>query len=822
MGARPRARGGAASALALALFVLAGLASAVAGHQQHQEAAPLRPQQVLNGVPVLTDEEGGAATNASFRSGGVLSGPTEVEGNALANGTSAADALAAGSTMAGFAPLAAPQNNTINLQNFTERVEKKNLPREEQVKDIAYGPVDRMRLQGLAELLSHLDFLDLQLAALEKNETSLSTFLLDANTYRNFTGLLSGLDVATQVQIETASNFFADSRCYFPLNGSPTVDSDEWMFYLARRAMAYKVREEGGGEEEDGRTDNAKAADLSLTMGGEVASSSSVATEALLEEREMELWPVFSIICTNETFNIPSWLGTFEWMNDLVSSISTPVSVISQGTLPESVGNLTKLTTLSLHGKVRGEIPPTLGKLQELTSLLLQGNELIGTIPKELGNCSSLRLLWLNDNQLTGAIPDSLANLTSLTSLHLQDNQLTGTLSPALLDLEKEMGNSFLIQGNPLWVDYTSAKILANSGKAPALAGWEIALIVVAAGLATATLAISISWSVRRTRMRRQASLRKSQLEMGDFDDDDHAMFSINRKDLKLVKLVGRGTYGSVFEAKWNDVAVAVKIMNVMDPQMHSREDSRRFIKTFEQEVEYLSQVNHKNIVRLHGYSLASPHVYIVQELMQKNLSQLLREKGYRPDDLRILEIIEDIADGLAYLHPRIVHCDLKPQNILIDAKGRAKIADFGISKRKQGTFIQFTKHTHVPGSVIYMAPECFNAPQEVGEKCDVFSLAMVWWECYAGEEPWDELPNPIAVVNAVAVKDRRPQIPDGMMPPQVSKLIAKCWDTDYHKRPSCAEIKKLCALMRDDLLAERAESRNGHLTPSGQGSRTV
>merc|ERR1719421_1734944 len=124
--------------------------------------------------------------------------------------------------------------------------------------------------------------------------------------------------------------------------------------------------------------------------------------------------------------------------------------------------------------------------------------------------------------------------------------------------------------------------------------------------------------------------------------------------------------------------------MNVMDPQMHSREDSRRFIKTFEQEVEYLSQVNHKNIVRLHGYSLASPHVYIVQELMQKNLSQLLREKGYRPDDLRILEIIEDIADGLAYLHPRIVHCDLKPQNILVDAKGRAKIADFGISKRKQ------------------------------------------------------------------------------------------------------------------------------------------
>ena len=131
--------------------------------------------------------------------------------------------------------------------------------------------------------------------------------------------------------------------------------------------------------------------------------------------------------------------------------------------------------------------------------------------------------------------------------------------------------------------------------------------------------------------------------------------------------------------------------------------------------MEYLSQFKHTNIVKLYGYSLVSPHVYIVQELLCQNLSQVTRSDKYKPNDLKILSYIKDIATGLSYLHPRIVHCDLKPQNILLTEEGQAKIADFGISKGKQGTFIQFTKHAHVPGSVIYMAPECFNSPEEVG-----------------------------------------------------------------------------------------------------------
>mmetsp|Transcript_845 Transcript_845/g.1510 ORF Transcript_845/g.1510 Transcript_845/m.1510 type:complete len:745 (-) Transcript_845:53-2287(-) len=680
-----------------------------------------------------------------------------------------------------------------NLQNFTERGDllddesttSSSLRKEKKRRENAIGPVDRMRLSGLKELLSHLNFIDLQLDKIEANQsTSLSNFLRDEDNYRNFTLILSGLDVSTQLQIEKASMFFSETKCLSPPSGRNDVNIDEWMFYLARRAERFQQRRE----------------DVTMDQ----------ADDAVDDEL---FWEQFPINCVNETFTIPSWLGKFDWLNDLIVSVSNPVYVNSKGQIPESVGNLTKLTTFSLQGEVTGQIPKSFGKLQRLNNLMLNSNKLIGPIPEELGNCSRLYKLWLNDNQLTGSIPDTLANLTNLKSLHLQDNQLTGGLTPALAEMEQRMGKEFLLYGNPISEDAFKATLIATGSP---LQGWEIALIVVAAGLAAATIAISVSWAVRRNRLLKAASRRKGQLEMGDFDDDGiNTMFSINRKDLKLVKLVGRGTYGSVFEANWNTTPVAVKIMNVMDPQMHSREDSRRFIKTFEQEVEYLSQVNHKNIVKLYGYSLASPHIYIVQELMTHNLSEMTHAKDYVPDDIHILKIIENIAEGLSYLHPRIVHCDLKPQNILLNAAGVAKIADFGISKKKQGTFIQFTKHTHVPGSVIYMAPECFNAPEEVGEKCDVYSLAMIIWECYTGVEPWEELPSPISVVNAVAVQGRRPYIPEAI-PPEVAKLIRKCWCTDYHMRPSCAEVAKLCHLMVEDIILQNSPSG----TLEGKGKR--
>ena len=91
----------------------------------------------------------------------------------------------------------------------------------------------------------------------------------------------------------------------------------------------------------------------------------------------------------------------------------------------------------------------------------------------------------------------------------------------------------------------------------------------------------------------------------------------------------------------------------------------------------------------------------------------------------------------------------------------------------------------------------------------------MIIWECYTGCEPWEELPSPISVVNAVAVQNRRPLMPKNV-PVDVSRLIRKCWCTEAYKRPSCGEIAKLCQLMIQD--------RKTAMDPAGleKGRRTA
>ena len=531
-------------------------------------------------------------------------------------------------------------------------------------------------------------------------------------------------------EINTAATFLADSKCYFPLNGKVDTDVATWRYYLATRARLTNETDPFGG------------------MG-------DVAVENIP-------WAQFPLICTNDTFTVPPWLGSFEWMNHLVISIATSDGVRSVGTLPESIGNLSELTSINLSGGIGGTLPRSLGRLTNLAALLLPGNALVGEIPEEIGMCENLSRLWLNQNGLSGVIPASLANLTKIQEVMLYDNALVAPLAPELLTLQQRLGQDFQFQGNPVWESMKedpSAVARANA----TLEGWEVAIIVLASCLAAATLVVSVSWAVRRANggahggsVPSQASLSLScvgshagastqsrgkkewaaslphgspggpggpgesrpegrgvggvggDMEEGgmpppmgasvasdgtvvidtdafpgpsmDGDGTSNAkhlaMLSINRKDLRLVKLIGRGSYGTVYEAEWSGKPVAVKIMNMADHTM-SREASRKIIRTFEQEVECLSHLRHDNIVRLFGYSLAPPHVYLVQELMARNLHELIyAPEGYQPDYMQILVIIREIARGLAYLHPRIVHCDLKPHNILLGDDGVAKVSE--------------------------------------------------------------------------------------------------------------------------------------------------
>jgi len=150
-----------------------------------------------------------------------------------------------------------------------------------------------------------------------------------------------------------------------------------------------------------------------------------------------------------------------------------------------------------------------------------------------------------------------------------------------------------------------------------------------------------------------------------------------------------------------------------------------------------------------------------------------------------LLGIAADVAEALAYLHPRVVHRDLKAQNVLLDAAGRAKVCDFGIAKFKDRTFVSTVNGQ--AGTPAYMAPELFDGGQ-VTEKVDVYSFGILLWEMLTGRVPWSDVPSPMQVIYYVGVLGQRPPMPEACHP-GLQQLIQSCWAESPGQRPIFSEI---------------------------------
>merc|ERR1712199_130445 len=98
---------------------------------------------------------------------------------------------------------------------------------------------------------------------------------------------------------------------------------------------------------------------------------------------------------------------------------------------------------------------------------------------------------------------------------------------------------------------------------------------------------------------------------------------------------------------------------------------------------------------------------------------------------------------------------------ILLDGRGVAKVADFGVARMKSSTYLHTT---HGNGTPAYMSPECFGT-EKISEKSDVFSLGMILWECLTGETPWREETIPFQVVMLVGVEKKASSDPSRLPP---------------------------------------------------------
>ena len=198
---------------------------------------------------------------------------------------------------------------------------------------------------------------------------------------------------------------------------------------------------------------------------------------------------------------------------------------------------------------------------------------------------------------------------------------------------------------------------------------------------------------------------------------------------LEILELLGVGGMGTVYKARQKklDRLVALKILT-------EKTGERDFLERFEREGRLLAKLNHPNIVAVHDFGESDGLYYLLMEYVEGvNLRQAMREEKFTPD--QALAIVPAICDALFYAHTEgILHRDIKPENILLDTKGRVKIADFGISRFAENDVI--TKSGEMLGTPFYAAPEQLESAGSVDHRADIYSLGVVFYELLTGELP--------------------------------------------------------------------------------------
>jgi tRNA A-37 threonylcarbamoyl transferase component Bud32 len=220
---------------------------------------------------------------------------------------------------------------------------------------------------------------------------------------------------------------------------------------------------------------------------------------------------------------------------------------------------------------------------------------------------------------------------------------------------------------------------------------------------------------------------------------------------LEILQLIGQGGMGFVYKARQPKLErlVALKIL----PQSLAADPT--FAERFTREAQLLARLNHPNIVTIHDFGQANGLFYLIMEFVDGvNLRQAMQVGRFTPQ--QALAVVPRICDALQFAHNEgILHRDIKPENILLDSKGRVKIADFGIAKlvaietqvlaaSSPGASAEgrppgpptLTETGKTLGTPHYMAPEQLEHPEDVDQRADIYSLGVVFYEMLTGELP--------------------------------------------------------------------------------------
>ncbi|KAL1288782.1 hypothetical protein AAHE18_20G008700 [Arachis hypogaea] len=420
------------------------------------------------------------------------------------------------------------------------------------------------------------------------------------------------------------------------------------------------------------------------------------------------------------------------------------------GYLPGQVSLLKFIRQLDVSKNyLSGEIPENIGELVNLEYLNLQGNSFNGTIPSSLAMVKSLQHLDLSRNNLSGSIPTALQDLSLLEYLNVSFNMLDGEVPR-----KGVFGNSTAITlfGNVKLCGGISELKLppCHGSKQPRHHSFKDTAVMIVSMVAFLVLLCSM-FVAYMMRIRKNEPISDSSALNDLFEKVSYQRLHQATNGFSASNLIGSGNFGFVYKgnlASTNKV-VAIKVLNLQKKGARA---------SFMAECNALKHISHRNLVKILTCCSSTDHNgREFKALVFKYMENGSLDKWLHPDIERLevpqtlmslnqrIRTLTDVASAISYLHYEcaqpIVHCDLKPSNILLDDNMVAHVGDFGsarfLSKINDKSYKQ-NIISRINGTIGYTPPE-YGMSSEVSKQGDTYSFGILVLEMLTGRRPTEE-----------------------------------------------------------------------------------